>query len=408
MAKSKLKILREISMATSLQQIMDLGYELLGNPMFIDDESQHPLAYSKNVTVDDYEWNNKIIQGHTTKKHIYQSKKICEDSKKAYKSNEVFFVDDDNIAFPRLVKRIFVDNINIATIIAIGYFKSFKSDDLEYIEIISSFILILIQNKKSPHDTGSWGINDFLIRLLNNEKLTSTTLSEQINFHRKYPKKYFHVLTIFSVEDSFNDSSDISEAVIEISRDKNKIAFIYRCHIVTFINTDKPIFNWEIDEEGLFNVLNRWNMYACVSQSFIDLSTLYDHYLQVQQILNSAVILKHKKRFITYDNRSIYLLFESIPSGTDLKKFCDERILSLEEYDKVHNTELIPTLHVYLETVRSLTKTSKRLYVHKNTINYRINKCMELIGTDLQDGDEIFSYIFSLRIIEYCNKRKYE
>jgi DNA-binding PucR family transcriptional regulator len=66
--------------------------------------------------------------------------------------------------------------------------------------------------------------------------------------------------------------------------------------------------------------------------------------------------------------------------------------------------ELCATLEVYLEQAKSLAKAAEVLFIHRNTVRYRINKCMELMNTDLEDGNEIFAYILSLRILEYDKK----
>lgn len=49
-------------------------------------------------------------------------------------------------------------------------------------------------------------------------------------------------------------------------------------------------------------------------------------------------------------------------------------------------------------------RTAEILFIHRNTVRYRINKCMELLGSDLEDGNEIFAFILSLRMLEYRRK----
>lgn len=49
-------------------------------------------------------------------------------------------------------------------------------------------------------------------------------------------------------------------------------------------------------------------------------------------------------------------------------------------------------------------KTAELLFIHRNTVRYRIHKCTELINSDLEDGNEIFAFILSLRILEYRKK----
>ncbi len=59
---------------------------------------------------------------------------------------------------------------------------------------------------------------------------------------------------------------------------------------------------------------------------------------------------------------------------------------------------LIQTLAVYLETHCQISETAKRLYVHRNTIIYRLEKIEELLGKSLKDPDTTLHLRLALRI----------
>jgi len=73
----------------------------------------------------------------------------------------------------------------------------------------------------------------------------------------------------------------------------------------------------------------------------------------------------------------------------------------LEKIDILHNANLMLTLRVYLDHSKSLAKTAEVLCIHRNTVRYRVKKCMEILGSDLESGIENFSFVLSLRIMEY-------
>lgn len=54
------ELLLKISHADSLQELVDLGFQLLGNPIFIDDMYRNVLAYSQDVTIDDPLWQENV------------------------------------------------------------------------------------------------------------------------------------------------------------------------------------------------------------------------------------------------------------------------------------------------------------------------------------------------------------
>jgi DNA-binding PucR family transcriptional regulator len=55
----------------------------------------------------------------------------------------------------------------------------------------------------------------------------------------------------------------------------------------------------------------------------------------------------------------------------------------LEEYDDRHGSELLGTLETFLETCGSWQRSAELLYVHVNTLRYRVQRIEELTGRDL-------------------------
>lgn len=55
-----------------------------------------------------------------------------------------------------------------------------------------------------------------------------------------------------------------------------------------------------------------------------------------------------------------------------------------------HSPELLETLGTYLETGRSLESTARELFVHANTVRYRLKRISEIIGWDASGAREAF------------------
>lgn len=62
--------------------------------------------------------------------------------------------------------------------------------------------------------------------------------------------------------------------------------------------------------------------------------------------------------------------------------------------------ELRKTLKVYLENHCSIINTSNKLFLHRNTIRYRIKKCQEILENDLTDPDYCFQLQLGLMFTE--------
>jgi sugar diacid utilization regulator len=80
---------------------------------------------------------------------------------------------------------------------------------------------------------------------------------------------------------------------------------------------------------------------------------------------------------------------------------CADRILAetirpMIDYDRTHQSSLVTTLRTYLDAGLNLTRTAKALFVHPNTVVYRLRRIRELSGRDPRSPDDVL--ILSLAI----------
>ena len=91
------------------------------------------------------------------------------------------------------------------------------------------------------------------------------------------------------------------------------------------------------------------------------------------------------------------LLLASVP-GSVLRSFRDRLLGPLVAYDERHRAELLPTLREFLACSGSWNACAARMYVHVNTVRYRIRRIEELTGRDLSCLDDQVDFFLALRI----------
>lgn len=85
---------------------------------------------------------------------------------------------------------------------------------------------------------------------------------------------------------------------------------------------------------------------------------------------------------------------------------CLHPILSkLEAYDAEKNTELYETLKVYAQTGYSKNMTADLMFLHRNTVNYRIQQITDLFSIDFSDYTLLFKLQYSFYIDSYLKNR---
>lgn len=103
---------------------------------------------------------------------------------------------------------------------------------------------------------------------------------------------------------------------------------------------------------------------------------------------------------VYFDNLGVYRLLYSISDDLILKEMGPDFLKPLLEYDKAHNANLTDTLYYYLKSNCSIKSVSDEMFVHKNTIVYRISRIKELLGCDFESDDERLKYYLACMILK--------
>jgi DNA-binding PucR family transcriptional regulator len=89
-------------------------------------------------------------------------------------------------------------------------------------------------------------------------------------------------------------------------------------------------------------------------------------------------------------------LLASVPAPV-LRSFRERLLGPLREYDDRHNAELLTTLKAFLACDGSWSACASRMYVHANTVRYRISRIEALTGRDLSALADRVDFFLALR-----------
>lgn len=81
-----------------------------------------------------------------------------------------------------------------------------------------------------------------------------------------------------------------------------------------------------------------------------------------------------------------------------MHRYYEEHFRVLQEYDAQNNSQLIDTLKVYLDCGTNLRLTAEKLFIHKNSVIYRLKKIESLCGVSLSDYQVLFDFQLCLKL----------
>lgn len=109
-----------------------------------------------------------------------------------------------------------------------------------------------------------------------------------------------------------------------------------------------------------------------------------------KEALNALHLGYQSKRFRfvqSYRAKEVAELLKMIPQEA-LSDFYKESFHTLLKIDSCEREELMNTVRVFLETHGQIAETAKRLFIHRNTVAYRLNKFEQLTHRNLRDPNE--------------------
>jgi PAS domain S-box-containing protein len=99
----------------------------------------------------------------------------------------------------------------------------------------------------------------------------------------------------------------------------------------------------------------------------------------------------------TFGDLGVWRILVDSNEPSKLREFVYEWIGALIDYDKLHGSELIKSLTQYLKESCATEATAKSLYIHRNTLRYRLSKVAQITGRDLGDADQRFQLELACR-----------
>lgn len=233
-------------------------------------------------------------------------------------------------------------------------------------------------------------------------------------------KDYFFI-NIFNVNKNLNDVSpkmktdlafsidNIQSSVSNLCKENNieSLSLIHGDNIICFISTDS-------NEKALESIKYLYAIYDLLAQKhknsdiYLSIGCIYKNLCKVKKSYEEALkaLKLYKKgglkdRVINYSNLGIYRLLFEIQNIDEVRKYHNDVLGKLIDYDKENNTNLLQTLREYLLNNCNLLKTSQVMFIHRNTLIYRLNKIKNILMIDLDSPYVRLDLLNSIVISNY-------
>lgn len=380
--------IREDAADLNFQKIIDRSWHIFRNPMVLMDANWNVLALSSRYGEDDLdnEWKHLKKYGASSMDvYLY----MRNDHLNNYNREGVQYFHMSNPALTNCISSLIIyKGIICGRINVLESDRKLNRGDIQNLEYLIHVLSLYIGRADVKADSEN-----------NTLSVMHNLLQGKIEEENLIRKRMEYI--------GWKDGGDTFQVLVITPRNleqDQEIIFPLRNQLlrqlvysdISMIDRDLVvIMNKESGEIGQVRNLLREDsarlFYAAVSLDFYDIRMARYFYKQAKFTIDQYR-KKHKDetapagsdpilRF--YDYAIDYIILKN--KASQLLMACHPSVVRLLREDMRNGTEHMKTFNIYLDNERSLVNAARQLYVHRNTLVYRINKILELIGDDMED-----------------------
>ena len=380
-----------------LAKIVEALAQLLGNPVYIVDSSFKVMAIT-----DDPDMEEMSVNWMNAAKRGYLSYDVISN---LIRSDELHDIESSTTA--TLVKSEYFytpfANLNLRQggkvqghLFVVQMYKAITPGDLELIDAVTPSVLRAIQVDPTYQARRGPLYENFVVDWLEGGLHDPAYVLHQLDA-LDFNASDLSVVAILTL---FVDSEFRREHLARLLEDRQGCRCVSRSNQIVALFQLKQRKEKESVLRKIKSICKNHRCRATVSDvqdSFLDTPRAYR---QACETLNICEAMGFADDVVCYGDVAAYQPYLNFSSIEELDAFCHPAVMFLHEYDRTHAVKLLPTLSAYLKNERDVQATAAELFVHRNTLTYRINKILEMCPVDLDDFTTRHRLLESILVVE--------
>ena len=380
-----------------IEALLQTANKYLGNPVVVCDSSYGILASYPDLSDNkNLEIRNNRLSVRAKNTADMEQKKITE---RIYHSVYPFAVKFDDYSFNWIFESIRIKHAVVGYICVICKDRDHTESDLDLIHTLAQMVSIQLQKDDSYRNPQGIKYDMFLKDLFGRHYDEETAVS-QLSLLGIKPQDYYYIVAC-----SFTATSKRLMAYHNYIHQltnifSNSVTGVFGNRFVTLVSTSKPATLDEKTAKRLGTFLTMNHMIGTISYLYDRLSESSSYFNQCQGLLSQRMSVFNESPIIYYKDYYLRHILGALNKHALVMASINPSIKFMKKYDEENGTNYISTLTTYFDNNRSAPATANALFIHKSTLFYRFDKMKQLFGIHLDDKDELFSYEYSLKLLE--------
>lgn len=386
----------ELLTSKNLAQVVALSEKELNNPVILIDESFKVIQYSKGITITDEIWADNIKNGYCSYEFVSEVNKL-NSVRQSPTTMEPFSVKCHANQITKWVSKLYFEKKLIGYLVMPECHSQLEREKVQLLAVLSKIMVYHLNQNDHYYSSRLIYQEKLFIDLIENHIHSESELSTRLKMSGVSMISPYHLVMVKSAtfEATKKESEALNSLLSKLFPDGQQL--IYKDTLLLLLSPEE----WKSQNTGFANILEKRKLRAIYSDSNSNLLKLSACYNSLLNGFELAASIGKQKPLLSYNDLKFYQLLDDTLRNKKLLNYCHPATVKLLSYDQENGTSYYETLQAFLLNGQNSNETSNQLFVHRNTIKYRIRKIIELTDIDLTRGETVFQLAYSFKILTY-------
>ena len=184
----------------------------------------------------------------------------------------------------------------------------------------------------------------------------------------------------------------------------NSVYTMSETSIVFLSSSDEIAEEGHCDIAALEEAFADTNVAAGISSVYMDPKRTPSYIEEAKRALRTGRDIAPHLRVFPFARYRLLDMVESVLDSKTLYSYRYPPLMHVIDIDQQHNTHLTHTLYEYLQNPTHPGEVAKKLFIHKNTLYYRLDKIREIMGCDFKDAETISCIQMTFHVLRVQNR----